>query len=769
MRFADFFVPEKEKTRDWGIRIINGFSLYGLFDAQFTRERRKDFNNYEFIKGEYRVDQFKYLMERYGAITPARMVHYPLLNVKIDKITGDWLGQPFEFFAYVTDKDGVERKLQMQAKFHAEMLTKGPRAQAEKLTGVDMGNPEVPTTGQADPSTFTPKEEMEVFNEIAIQALISKYNIDHEYQKALRDFCICSKGFLYVDIVNGDPVVERIDPRSAIYDYDMMKDNSDNCGWFARERFLSPTDIFNEYREWLTDEDVKAIKLMTSSNFDTLVGDPNDLAHYYMENADGTYRVRVVDGWWISTKTENWSVTEMTNDFGQVNKKYTLLGDDYKKKHKSYFKNMQERGEIVTKEADDGWRASKIGHSVYTRIERIKNQPRAEKWGWQKTMIPIKFVISEAIDGMTMSVVDRGKNIQLMWNVVLFHVDLLLSRSIGNVLTYDLAFMPDSLNKSAIMAYVKNEGFMFYDSRKEGVRDNSRSGGLSSTNASNVGDIVALMQFAEYLERMLDNITGLNRAWQGNMKASDGAHNTANSVQQADSIIRPLYQSHSTLCEMSLNGMANLIKYAHWNEGDRLSYVMDDGIVKNYTVPEGFSLSDCGIKLKVGLQEAAKMDQVNKMMESALQSGAIDFESALDVFDAPTATQAKIIFKQGISIMKKNNADQQQAENQQAQAELQQKAQAAGTPLEVQKMKSETAIEVAQITAKEKLDLKGIDVDLAQRLLTANARRDIEQKMMDQQHEQGMQNQDHLHDAMMQQSQQQADAAQAEQEPAAGE
>lgn len=766
MRFADFYVPEKDKTFDWGCRLIDGFSLYGLFNVVYTRERRKDFNNYEFVKGEYRVDQFKYLMERYGEVTPARMVHYPLLNVKIDKITGDWLEQPFKFYAYVTDKDGVEKKLTTLSKIKAEMLTRPHRAAMEKMTGVDMSNQDVYVSPQADPNTFTPKEEMEVFNELYIQDIIMKYDIAREYQKALRDFCICSKGFLYVDIVNGDPVTERIDPRSAIYDFDMMKNDSNNCGWFARERFLSATDIFNEYREWLTKEDVAAIKLMTASNYDTLVGDNADLAHYYMNNTDGTFRIRVVDCWWVSTKEEEWKVTEKENDFGQINKHYSLLGEDYKKKHKGFYKNLAENGRIVRKEADDCWRGTKIGFSVYTRVERQPNQPRCEKWGWQKSMIPIKFVVADAIDGATMSVVDRGKNVQLMWNVVMFHVDLLLSRSMGNVLTYDLAFMPDSLQKSQVMAYVKNEGFMFYDSRKEGVRDNSRSGGLSSTNASNVGDIVALMQFAEYLERMLDNITGLNRAWQGNMKASDGAHNTANSVQQADSIMRPLYEAHSHLCEMSLNGMANIIKYAHLEEGDRMSFVMDDTIVKNYTVPKGFSLADCGVKLLSGISEAAKMQQLNEMTNAALQSGALDFEGALNTFDAPTATQAKIVFKQGIDIMKKNMAQQQQAENQQAQAALAQKAQAAGTPIEVQKLKSETAIEVAKITATKEFSLQGMEQDLAERLFSAQARADIGQKMMDQQHEAGEAEQQRYHDAMMQQGQQEADAAQQKNEPA---
>lgn len=754
--FRNFYVPEKEKTHDWACGIVDQFSHYGLNNATFNSEREKMFNNYEFIVGEYRLDQFTYLTDRFGEVTPARMVHYDLLNVKLEKLEGDYLEQPFEFYVNILDQMGIERKLWKEAEVKAELETRKYRSHAESLTGMNFQNDAaMPENG------LNPKDEIEVFNTYAIRYLLDRYNIPNEFKLCLKDLAVCKRAFMFVGMVNGDPVAERIDPRTAIFDYDTNKENSDNMGWFARERYLSVSQIISQYRGKINDEQLKAIESLTDDYIGGLLYQFPDQAVYYQQGTDGNYRIRVVDAWWCAERSLEYRVTEKPNEFENPTKHYALLDHDYKTNHPGWYKKMKKNGEIINNEpSDDWWQGSKVGSATHIAVERMTDQPRQERWGWNKSKAPIKYIIPGAVNGRVLSLVDRCANIQLMWDVVMFHVDFLLSRSLGNIISYDEAFKPDGMTTAEVFAFIKNESISIYDSRKEGIRDNSRSGGLNSTNASNMGDIIALFQFLDYLEKVMDNVTGLNRAWSGNMKASDGAHNTANSVSQSDTIMGPLYNSLNMLCEDVLNGMANLIKYAHWEVGERLSYVMDDGIVSHYTVPEDFDLSDCGVKLKVGHLEKAKMDRINQMVDSALQAGAIGFGEALGIFDQETATEAKKAFQSALQVMQKNQAQMQQQQAQASQAVEQTKAQSAAIPLKVQQLKSETEIEVAKIKVNNEQYLKAVDADIQNRLDIRQQKADLVKQQTDV-HKQAF---SQAHENVMQQMQQENDNIEAEKE-----
>lgn len=664
MIIKNLYVPDKDKNTAWAKSVLEDISHYGMHSIEFNRERYKTWKNYEMVKGFYDMAPMAYMTKPFGDTTPANWHHYDFLRVKLEKILGDWLGHPLEYYAHITNREGHERKLDLATRVATHIVTAPHRAMIQQMTGVDVSDPTVANMSQEDQAAamgMSKKDMIEEFGENALDYLINRYHIDQEYLRCLWDLCICSKAFMRVKIVNGDPISKRVDPRALIWDCDVDSETLETSAWQAEERYLTVSQILQEGRGLYSDKDIKAIKSLTDDYVSSLIKNNNALIPYFKTSSQGGVRIRVINGIWCSTRMKEFY--EQPNPYDEANPVLTEITDQMKEESGFGYRKKVKYGAIKYLEGDDWWEGQMIGYDIFPEKaqRRMANQMRNQSYGYAQSPSSYKGVIKDAVDGVTMSIVERMEPILLKLDEVFFNIDFLLGRTNGNVMQYDIAQQPDNLSRSRIITLAKNHGIVFVDSRKEGVRSNAFNQ-FSTANMSNTADIIVLMQVANGFEAIIDQMIGTNRGWTGDTKASDTLGNTQNDVMQANSIMRPLYNYHSRLIEQSLNGMADLFKYADWTENGRMSFILDDGTVKSFKIPEGFRNDDLGIFYKDGYEQQKKAQEINTMINMSLQSGQLDFGSALNVYDASTAVAKKRIFEQGLAIMQKNKAAQAQSE-----------------------------------------------------------------------------------------------------------
>lgn len=727
MDFQNLY-PEKEssKTFEWASTIVQNISYYAQQNINFNVERYKTFQNYNVVNGIYDVSQFKYFTEPFGMATPATWRNFDLIRAKYEKIVGDYLDQPLAYGAHITNREGVERKVEMSAKVAAEIVTAPHTKMIHQATGVDTTDPSVAgmsPQSQLAALTMSKKDLIEEFAENALDYLINRYNIDKQYVAALWDMIICSKAFTYTEIINGDPITIRVDPRAIIYDLDCLENNTlDNSAWQAHERYLTVSEILQEYRNFLTKDQVERIKEMTLEFITSLIKDYPLYTSYYKMTYN-TVRIRVIHAVWCSEKSVDFFKTE--NEYDPENPILREVTDEWKEKNKKFYKKGKEDGSIISMAGDDWWEGTMIGQDLSAKCRRVPNQPRSQNWGGAMSKSPYNGVVHNPIDGITMSLTDRLVPWQTMWNIIWYNVDFLLARTNGKVLQYDISQRPDSLTNAQVITLAKNYGITFIDSRKESVRSNQFNQ-FSTADMSNTPDVLSLINAATQIETIIDSTIGLNRGWSGDTKASDTLGNTQNNVIQANSTLRPLYQSHATVVEQSLNQMADLFKYAGWESGQRMSYILDDGVQKSFVIPEGFRLDDLGIKFKTGFAEKSKMQTIVDLAAKALQSGALDFENALNMVDASTASEAKAILKRGLDVVKQNQIAQQQAELQNEHEKNVAAAARGQVAIETSKINADSAIAVANIKEKGATDRNIFDKEVEKELTTSNQKSEID-------------------------------------------
>jgi hypothetical protein len=198
MEFPKQYIPENEKTEEWHKQCLEAIlnSARATSNSMFATERKKDYENYQIINGQFDPKQFEYLTDMYGMTAPARFVNYPLILPKVDALVGEFVSQPLNFDVEVINKDAINRKIEKKVAIAAEVLLRPIRKEIEKVINMEFPPEEMGEEIPEDIDTFmkTPirlSVESAVTN--ALEYLMAKHDYKSIFKRGLYDILITGK------------------------------------------------------------------------------------------------------------------------------------------------------------------------------------------------------------------------------------------------------------------------------------------------------------------------------------------------------------------------------------------------------------------------------------------------------------------------------------------------------------------------------------------------------------------------------------------------
>lgn len=264
-RFPAQFVLESEKTQEWCETWVNAIVQYMAYaESPYRNSRTNDIQNYNIYNGDLDLEDFKYITEQYGMAYPARLVNYPIISPKIDLLVGEDLRRPLDVKVSTTNKEAVLRKEDVKVSLIMKQLTEDIHKEFFDKTGMEIPaqtDMEVPE----DIDVYMKYNYREMVEETAqdgLEYLIQKYNYVDLFKEGFRDMLVTGKEFFRIYNQNGDPYVRRVDPRSIIYDINTTSDYLDDSAWVGEERWMSYTEILDEFRDELNTEDMQELSAM---------------------------------------------------------------------------------------------------------------------------------------------------------------------------------------------------------------------------------------------------------------------------------------------------------------------------------------------------------------------------------------------------------------------------------------------------------------------------------------------------------------------------
>lgn len=686
-------IPSSKKNEEWVLNCINSIIAYQDTGDRYRNEKVKDHENYLIAEGYFDTKQFEYVTDMYGITAPARLVNYPMIMPKLDLLAGELISQPLSFTVNVVNRDAIRRKNEKKIQVAAEFILRPLRREMEKVTGVEFKDEDVGMEIPDDVREFQDLKFRDAIEEqvhTGIQYVIQKYDLKNLFKRGFYDMGVTSKEFYRVVIKNGDPVPERLDPRTVIYDPDADVEDLHNALYAGVDNYWTPNEIIDRLGHKLTEKDIDYIEELARME-SSWYQDNNVPFSSYIYTKDTSLKVRVVDIQWRSIRMMKFK--KSPNKFDPEVPYYKMLADDYKPKKGE---------EIVRRPITEIWKGTKIGHEKIIDWGPKPNQYRFEE-NYAEAKLDYFGVIKTNFNGRTLSIVDALKNIQILYNVVMYHIELCMARAGGKSIVYDVAQKPKKTPLADVLYHAKNSGLILINSKQEGqqVSTFNQFQQIDFTLSNSVQQLVNLKLM---LEDTAEKLTGISSARSGVQKQGDLVGVTERNVLQSTTITAPMFDLHYKVVGQVLQDVANKMRMCWANEG-RMANVFGDMGMQTFKIDKAISLDEYGIFIKNSSKEVQEKQIMLQLLERYSSTGAVEPLAAIKAVRGDSATEVENIL---VSALKEMKAQQVELEERKIAAQEQKNqidAQKIQVPVQVAQINAESDVQVAQLNNQTKLQI----------------------------------------------------------------
>jgi len=612
---------------------------------------------------------------------------------KLDLLAGELISQPLSFTVNVVNRDAIRRKNEKKIQVAAEFILRPLRREMEKVTGVEFKDEDVGMEIPDDVREFQDLKFRDAIEEqvhTGIQYIIQKYDLKNLFKRGFYDMGVTSKEFYRVVIKNGDPVPERLDPRTVIYDPDADVEDLHNALYAGVDNYWTPNEIIDRLGHKLTEKDIDYIEELARME-SSWYQDNNVPFSSYIYTKDTSLKVRVVDIQWRSIRMMKFK--KSPNKFDPEVPYYKMLADDYKPKKGE---------EIVRRPITEIWKGTKIGHEKIIDWGPKPNQYRFEE-NYAEAKLDYFGVIKTNFNGRTLSIVDALKNIQILYNVVMYHIELCMARAGGKSIVYDVAQKPKKTPLADVLYHAKNSGLILINSKQEGqqVSTFNQFQQIDFTLSNSVQQLVNLKLM---LEDTAEKLTGISSARSGVQKQGDLVGVTERNVLQSTTITAPMFDLHYKVVGQVLQDVANKMRMCWANEG-RMANVFGDMGMQTFKIDKAISLDEYGIFIKNSSKEVQEKQIMLQLLERYSSTGAVEPLAAIKAVRGDSATEVENIL---VSALKEMKAQQVELEERKIAAQEQKNqidAQKIQVPVQVAQINAESDVQVAQLNNQTKLQI----------------------------------------------------------------
>lgn len=701
--FPKQFITDSEKTQDWCKENLDAIikQLEHSNSEGSISDYDKDISNYRLYNGDLEYDDYSYVTEQYNMPSPATMANYPITRNKVDLLCNEDLSRPLDKSVFAVNLDAALRKEQFKVSLIAKNLLESINQDVEKEFGMEleMDNKEFPIPDDIDQyMRYQYKEVIEESINDGLDYLSQKYQFKHLFREGMRDLLVTAKEFYKVYIKDGDPFVRRVDPRTFVFDKSIDTDFLDNAQWAGEERWLTVNEVIDEYRDQLDEDDVRELEDMrqaTSDNIDRW----NGVFNWVEIDHSKTVKIRVISAEWKSIKSLRFKISE--NKFNPEQPFKKAVSDKYKKR----------KGETIeTKCVDDIWEGTQIAGKILVNCRRRPNQIRSVDDAGSTSLSYVGVVYNHTT-GKPTSLVDILRHTQMLYNIVMYHIELALARSGGKAVVYDVSQMPSNIgmDMQEVMYHLKNDGIIPINSRDEGG-DSASFNQFQQVDFTLSQSVQQLINLKMMLEQTAGQISGVSPQREGSVEQYEYVGNVQRSVSQSSVSTGNWFFVHNEVKKKVFTKLANLMKIA-WAGGKKAAYILGDSGYKMLNIMPDVSLNDYGIFLGDSGKDDSLKQAVVQMSQAALQSGSITLLDTLKVMKADTMTEAQVVLEQGIDAMKKQQQQAQEQAMQQQQATAEAQAQQTQAEGQLRQMDNEAKITVAKINAEARVAAQEIASD----------------------------------------------------------
>lgn len=679
-------IPFSQKSEEWKktcVDYIIGQSQLSNGSSIPTDEEMQTY--YDLYNSVYSEKDLKYVTNPFNQDDgfPAVAQDYNIIRPKIDLLIGEETKRPFNFKVCRTS-DAAASEMQEKAKqmlldyVQASIMAKmGPEEQARYEEALSSGEIQTPEQIQ-EYLTKDYKDVAEVTAYHTLNYLKHSLNIDHEFVKTWKDGLIAGEEVIYVGIRNGEPCLNRVNPKNFWFDDAEGIEFIHEASMCCYKMLMPYTQVYDEFYDKLDEKQLNQLLEkfgQYGKGAKNWLGDKNmvdDWNHidtkiyskYPDHNPYGDVEdVVVYHVCWKSFKKIGF-VTVVNPETGEEEE---FVVDEY---YKTTGNEVNVEWDWII-EVWEGYNAD----DLYFGIQPIEYQYITSK-NLNSQRLPYTGIVYSNTNSAPKSLVSIMKPLQYLYITTFYRMELAMARDKGKVPVMDVTQIPKGLgiDTAKWMHYLSALGVAFINPYDEGWDIPGREGGRPSnfngftTWDLTMGNVIAqYIQLLDKIESMASELSGVTPQRQGAISSTELVGNVERSVIQSAHITEPLFWMHNQVKRQALLMLLNTAKAA-WKDSDKqyLNYIFDDTTRAFITLADNFPYEDFDIFVTDSTKEVQAIEQLRALIQPAMQNGA----SLADAAEMYTMDNLSLI-KSKLQELEQQRLSQQQAMQQQ-EAEQQQ-------------------------------------------------------------------------------------------------
>ena len=650
----------KAKTDKWReacVDAIDGLSSSIAWDGRSSKAKKAA--NYDLMNSKIDPADYNYVMDAYGygekyGKTPGRLRCMNIVRQKIEKLVGDEIQRPFDFGVMAVGGEGVSAK----AAHKKKVLLDTAKYLIRKDLGMTNEEEEAEnfqSLKEAESSFTSYADIRERYASAIIKNGLEDERLEFTFQEGFQHGLVVGEEIYYVGIVANKPVVRTVNPLYFEWEKGPENKKVQDAGWTREERFMSTSEIIDEFTEYLTEKQIEDL-----DNGSVTMGMNTMLPKFaytmdtmqsleYQSSYDARSRtsyLRVVTVCWKSMKKIGFmSWTDENGDEQQT------MVDETKK----LTEEEKEAGYTIEWEwISEVWKGTKIGDDIYVDINPTDNQMRTMD-NPSECKMPYVGATYNNMNSETTALLDLMKPHQFLFNVLWYKLETEIAKSDGKKISMDLANMPTShgMTMEKWMYYFKEMGIMYTNSAEEGKAGTRLMGPQGAPSPIQDFDLTMSQTVQQYmmvmakLEQLIDTISGTPKQAEGQIAQYETATGIQASMTNASTMTASYFYTHDEIKREVLRQYVEASKYAY-AEGKKINYITND--LERITVEidsEIFVDSDYNVFPTNSNRDKLIKQKIEQLAPIAMQQDKANFSDMVRLIKTNSMSEFEQILIQG--------------------------------------------------------------------------------------------------------------------------
>lgn len=719
----------KAKNTAWRKNCVKWASNKTYFNLALVRNSvNHKMINYNLLNGKLSMSDLALILNPEhleAGFVPEKIQHYPIMNGKLNLIKGEEKSRIFDYQVIITNPNSISQIAENKKNQVLQQLQQLMQDQSQSEDEFQQNLQKI-----SDYFTYSWQDMRELRANQLLKHYTKELNLPLLFNHGIIDAMAVGEEIYQVDIVGGEPYVEKLDPTKVRVYKSGYSNKIEDADIIIIEDYWSPGKIIDTYYDVLTKKDIDYIE-KTPNNIDASSKDS-------MDNIDE--RLGFINRSFVGEDGTD-TLNLFTDTFSPYNSSlmpYDLAGNlrvlrvYWKsrrkiKKIKRYDENGEEEFDFYPEDyiansdlgeeeeslwINEAWEGTMIGSDIFVNM-----RPRPVQYNRISNPSKCHFGIIGSIYNIgsdkPYSMVDMMKPYNYLYDIIHDRLNKLIAKNWGKIITLDLAKVPKDWSIEKWMYYAKTSGIAVTDSFKEGntgaatgkiagALNNASSGVIDAEWGNTIQYFISLL---EYVKSEMSDIVGITKQREGQVSNRETVGGVERATLQSSHITEWIFTIHDDIKKRVLECLIETAKIALRGQSKKFEYLLSDGSKQIMDI-DGDEFAECDYGLVVDNSDGTLKlsQQIETLAQAALQTQVLSFSTIMKLYSSCSIAEKRRIVEND-ERQKLEQAQQQQ----QQQLEAQQQAQQQELEFKQQELKqkedanvrdNETRIEVAKIQAQ---------------------------------------------------------------------